>query len=237
MRRELLRDPPAASRRGRFFAILALSPLLLLPSLSLAAPITVPTSLLPSAQYRLAFVTEGTRDATSTNIADYDAFVTAQANTETALSSITWQVLGSTALISARLHTGTAPSDYPGVPIFLLNDVKLADDYADLWDATIDVPLGIDQHGNAVLVGQVWTGSQQSGLDYLPYELGTPSTPVVGDLAASNSTWMTLLLDPFTNNNRMYAISEILTVPEPIPSELLALGFAALLLVRRVRLS
>ena len=40
-----------------------------------AAIVTVPTGLNPGDQYRLVFVTSGTRDATSTNIADYNTFV------------------------------------------------------------------------------------------------------------------------------------------------------------------
>lgn len=137
--------PRRVSKLARLITMLVLAPLLASAAQSFAAPISVPTSLPPGQQYRLAFVTAGIRDATSTNIADYDAFVQAEANTEAALSSISWQVIGSTATVSARDHTGTAPADYPGVPIFLLNDVKLVDDYADLWDGSLDTAFSADQ--------------------------------------------------------------------------------------------
>jgi hypothetical protein len=38
-----------------------------------------PSGLNPGDSFRFVFVTDGTRDAISTNIADYDTFVTAQA--------------------------------------------------------------------------------------------------------------------------------------------------------------
>lgn len=44
-----------------------------------AVPIPVPTGLAPGDNYRLAFVTSTTRDATSSAIADYNDFVTAAA--------------------------------------------------------------------------------------------------------------------------------------------------------------
>ncbi len=43
-----------------------------------AALVVVPPGLNPGDQYRLVFVTDGTRDATSTNINDYNNFVTTQ---------------------------------------------------------------------------------------------------------------------------------------------------------------
>jgi len=55
-------------------------------------------------QYRLVFVTSGTRNAQSSNIADYNSFVTAQANQNAVLSALntTWTVIGSTATVDAR---------------------------------------------------------------------------------------------------------------------------------------
>ena len=44
-----------------------------------AALVVVPPGLAPGAQYRLVFMTDGTRDATSTDINDYNTFVTNQA--------------------------------------------------------------------------------------------------------------------------------------------------------------
>lgn len=231
-------EPQSAQKRTRFFVLLALAPLMLLAAHTFAAPITVPTILLPGDQYRLAFVTAGTRTPSSSNIADYDAFVQAEANTEAALSSISWQVIGSTATVDADVHTGTDAANFPGLPIFLLNDIKLVDNYLDLWDGSVDVAFGIDQHGNARATSSVWTGTTSAG--------NTCSSPVcgLGD-PQPGSGWNFVTSAGWILSNiqspgfllPMYAISEVLTVPVPeaSPMALLTLGFAALLLARRTR--
>ncbi len=82
-----------------------------------AALVVVPTGLNPGDQYRLVFVTDGTRDATSTNINDYNTFVTNEV-TGSALatqlttagftpSAITWKAIGSTDSVAARDNTQT----------------------------------------------------------------------------------------------------------------------------------
>ncbi len=234
-------DPRKA--RGPAFLRTALGCLgaLLLPGLSFAAPITVPTSLLPGQQYRLAFVTAGTHDATSLSIADYDAFVTAEANMEAALSSISWQVIGSTASVSARDHTGTGLGDRPGVPIFLLDGVKLVDNYADLWDGSVDVPFWIDQHGQYEAIIHVWTGTGPGGLAD-PYPLG--SLEVAYGLTyywadRQNPYWIHWDQRWSSAFLPLYALSEVLTVPVPEPrlTVLFTLVFAGVLSARRVRLA
>ena len=54
--------------------------------------VTLPTDLLPGAQYRLVFLTDGKRDGTSSNIDDYNAFVAAEAarSPELAALGTTW---------------------------------------------------------------------------------------------------------------------------------------------------
>jgi hypothetical protein len=77
-----------------------------------AIPITVPTGLNPGDEYRLAFVTSTTRDATSSDITVYNGFVTASANavTELALLGSTWTAIASTPTADARDNTNTNPS-------------------------------------------------------------------------------------------------------------------------------
>ena len=53
-----------------------------------AIPITVPTSLSPGDQYRLAFVTSSTRNATSSDIGVYNTFVDTVAETVPALAAL-----------------------------------------------------------------------------------------------------------------------------------------------------
>src|SRR5690242_18076131 len=91
-----------------------------------AALITVPPSLSVGDQYRLVFVTSTARNATSTNIADYNTFVTNTANGVAELVSLgtTWKVIGSTSSVSARDNTGTNPSS-TGVPIYRLDGTRI----------------------------------------------------------------------------------------------------------------
>ena len=126
--------------------------------------VTVPTSLNLGDSYRLAFLTSGTRDATSSDIGVYNSFVQSAADAVPALASLgaTWKAIGSTASVDARDNTGTNPAT-TGVPIFLLNNTKLADDNADLWDGSIDVLFDLTELGPAVIF-RVYTGTTSSGV-------------------------------------------------------------------------
>ncbi len=87
-------------------------------------------------QYRLAFYTSTKRDAVSTDIADYNAFVQGVAAGSVAfpeLGSGTWKLLGSTQTVSAKQNTGTVTND--GIPIFVLDGTTLiARDSDDMWN-------------------------------------------------------------------------------------------------------
>ena len=154
---------------GLFLAVAALA-MAAVASTATAAPITLPTTLSPGDQYRLAFVTSTTRNATSTDIADYNDFVTDLvndgSNPELVALGTTWKVIGSTSSISARDNTDTLP-DFDGgsfgVPIFLLNNTKLADTYDDLWDGDIDAALAVDESGANNVAEAVFTGTSADG--------------------------------------------------------------------------
>lgn len=208
-----------------------------------AAPITVPTGLNPGDTYRLAFVTSTTRDATSSDIADYNAFVTAAANTQAALAALstTWFAIASTRSTDARSTTATDPSPAgpTGVPIFLLNDTKLVDDYDDLWDGFIDVQLNILENGNIGTNILVWTGTQIIGLANTVASLGR-SAPSVGLTNRRGPFWIARGDSNSTRSLPLYGLSDILTVdgamvtiPAPGPLYLLALGLFGLGFARR----
>ena len=138
-----------------------------------AALVVVPPGLNPGDQYRLVFVTDGKRDATSTDINDYNTFVTNQVTGSplaTALTTagfnlgtIQWKAIGSTASVTARDNTGTNPSSM-GVPIYLIDGNRVADNYPDLWDDSIQTAIGVTQLGSGPGQQLVFTGSDRGGL-------------------------------------------------------------------------
>ncbi len=95
----------------------------------------IPSGLSLGNQYRLVFTTSGTRDATSTNIDDYNTFVTTQANQSSALTALgtTWTAIVSTFSTNALTNTSTdpSPSGVTGVPIYLVSGLRVADSYTD----------------------------------------------------------------------------------------------------------
>ena len=183
-----------------------------------AAPITVPTSLNPGDEYRLAFVTSAGPTGCPRLLSPTTRFVTAVANTQAALASLgtTWKAIGSTATVDARDNTGTNPFvDGVGVPIFLLNDTLLANDNFDLWDGDILVPFEINETGAAVQLSFVWTGTTSSGVASTSLGSSEPG-PTFGSTGLTGTQWVgsgnlfSVLAEP------VYAVSDVLVVvPEP----------------------
>lgn len=206
-------------------------------------------NLLPGTKYRLAFVTSTTRDAKSSNIADYNSFVTTAANSVPELAALgtTWMAIGSTATVDARDNTQTNPnSDGAGVPLFLVDGTLLALGNVDFWDGTIDhslnvLPSGIslteDPFGNAFLAhtGTLSNGTKALGLD-LPGSLGSPGDfekVFGGNPFSTNHNWIEGAGSRQGLNLPFYAISGTLTavhaVPEPSSVVMLATGALGLL--------
>lgn len=195
----------------------------------LADPILPP--LATGTQYRVAFVTSSTTDATSTSIADYDAFVTGVANTQPLLQGLgtNWSAIAAAdADPSARVNTSTTGD---GLPIYLLDGTvnQLANNYADLWDGSIDRTLTIDERGEVLTGVNVWTGSPQDGGGGHGRGLGT-TDPLSGSNTETSAAWTSVAFTPNTELHNMYAISGPLTagtaVPEP--SAFLCLGLIGL---------
>ena len=150
-----------------------------------AALMVVPTGLNPGDQYRLVFVTSGTIGGWyspiygSANINDYNNFVTndatgGTAGIDTALdvalnsagfnpNTITWKAIGSTQSVAARDNTDTNPTEFAGVPIYLIDGKKIANNYLDLWDGSIKVPINRTPVDSLFSGLGVWTGSSADG--------------------------------------------------------------------------
>ncbi len=219
---------------------------LLLGVSSQAAIITSPTGLSPGDKYRLAFLTSThLSSALSTDITTYNSFVQGVADAVPGLLSLgaTWNAIGSTLTVDARDNTGTNPSG-AGVPIYLLNDTKLADDNADLWDGTIDVALEITENGDVSVDGKVWSGTQPDGTAVIATAsngtgplgnlIGTARAEV-GNVPHTVATWIEASDRPTSRTDfGIHAMSSVLTVV-PEPSSFLLLGSAIALSATRRR--
>src|SRR5437763_13719226 len=148
-----------ASCPSRHFARVVFSGLVMVAFVAVtasAAPITLPPGLHPGDRYRLAFVTSTARDATSRDIADYNAFVTTAANAVPALAALetTWSAVGSLldrneVQTDARDNTSTNPALSAGFPIYRLDGLLFARSNSDLWSGAIVNPLEITEAGPA----------------------------------------------------------------------------------------
>ena len=102
----------------------------------------IPEGTATGGKFRLLFVTSGERDARSTEIEVYNAFVqeaAAAGHADIQDYSSLFRALASTESISARDNTGTTyTSADKGVPIWWLNGPQAADDYADFYDESWD---------------------------------------------------------------------------------------------------
>jgi hypothetical protein len=198
---------------------------ILLISAPLTHAISIPAGLLPGDTFHWAFVTQGTHDATSSSIADYNDFVTQQAALSEALTVGLgdWHAIGSTAAVNAIDNVGVVG------PVFRLDGIRLADSAADLFDGSIMAPLKINQF-EVEYASVVWSGTMSDGQAKSPAELGSATGASSIGLATSaaddgwidfNLTIGNIDLFPF------YAISSPVTIPGapvPEPTTIVLLG-------------
>ena len=200
-----------------------------------SAAIVVPPSLSPGDKYHLVFVTSTTRNATSTNIADYNSFVQAAADAAGIGigDGVDWFAIGGTQTVAAQVNALIGATNL----VFLLNGTtKVADGFTDMWDKTLDNKINRTELG-ATYSGAVWNGSRDDGAipDWGSEWLGDVQA-VVGNANAINMNWLDNGAQVRANLLPMYALSEELTVPtvpEPGTMGLLGLASGALLLRRR----
>ena len=196
----------------------------------------VPTDLNPGDQYRLVFVTNSTRAANSTNIADYNQFVTNDVTgstlaTELGLAGLTpdWFAIASTSSTSARDNTSTQGTT--DIPIYLISGERVADGYGDLWDGTIQTAIDTTPT-DTTITGGVWTGTLVNGGIDTFNTLGNDTGPNSrqGFAQFQNSIWVNDFLAGNATSNPLYGMSSVLSVPQaqstPEPGSLL--GFITL---------
>jgi hypothetical protein len=183
-----------------------------------------PAGLKPGDQFRFAFVTDGVRDATSTNIADHDSFVNAQAGGATYNGVVVdWLAVGSTDSVDAIDHVGQA-----GAPVFLSDGTPVSSSTTatGLWAGTISNPIGLDLAGNPVdPLFFVWTGTNPTGTGF-GGPLGS-ARPQTGSTTDALGAWVSSGSSPSGDLRHVYGISSVLAVPQssvPEPSTFTMLG-------------
>ena len=137
--------------------------------------LTTTAGLTAGDTFRFVFVTDGTTAATSTNITDYDNFVTSQADGATYNgTTITWQAIGSTASVDAITHLGVNPSISR---VYLANGTQVATgdgtSAGGIWSQSLVAPITQDLVGSLLCVS-VWTGPHSTGAGHSLVPLGGP---------------------------------------------------------------
>lgn len=197
----------------------------------------IPAGLGPGDQFRVAFVSSEKRDALSSNIADYDQFVTGlavAAGIDTYFGSpVTWQVLGSTSSVSA---ISRVPLTSP--PLYDIYGSKVADSGADLWDGTIDSAIFYDERGFAAVDEAVFTGTLPDGSAAefpLGGGLGFALTGYgLAHFVITNDLWVRQGDRLSAEPAQLYGVSGVLTVPsaaavpEPASLTLVLVGLTTL---------
>jgi hypothetical protein len=195
-----------------------------------AFPVIDPPILLTGDHYQLIFVSSATRDALSSNIADYDAFVNLDADNfhigpnDFTLSGkpIRWHAIVSTLATNAKV---TAQQTQP---VYNLNGDVVANGglTSFLYEPLVFSPVLWSPDGSNT-ARNVFTGSSFTGIaSTRPAGTGSPVT--VGHSNEIGETWIfsgfgAVGALPATNNFSIYALSEVLTEP-PFKSLLLFAG-------------
>lgn len=192
--------------------------------------------------YRLVFTTSTIRDATSTDINDYNAFVQSAANNSSlGLGGVSWNAIASTATVDARDNTSTNIGvNGTGESIFLLNGSSVvAANYEVLWNSdshtssinlTEELTTPPNDLPGATRFNDTWTGTDRhtfaEGTDL--YGTADPDQPGGGPLGDPDGSSRTGLWG-FTSGTHwiyrfeiqndsqlpFYALSEVLTVVDP----------------------
>ena len=199
---------------------------------SVGWPLT-PSGLSGGDKFRLIFATSTTRDATSTDIRDYNTFVqTAAAAGHSAIQAYSsgFRVVGCTAAVNARDSTATTfTTTNKGVPIYWLGGNKVADDYEDFYDGSWD-----DETNTKNELGSAWVSSDSSNLLFTGCGSdGTSSTnnalgashvllggqtgrgnPMGGATGGSGS-----YTRPFYGLSEVFEVTSELAVAKPVPDQ------------------
>jgi hypothetical protein len=189
----------------------------------------MPSGLKPGDTFQLAFVTDGTLDGESTNIADYNRFVSAAA-AAAGLNvidgqAVTWDAIVSTPSVAARVNAQQIAPVYNG------DGQLVTSNPGGLWATSQHFllhPIDVTASGVVLSNGVVWTGTQDNGSVATGLSLGAnPGALIaVGDVTSTYASWISAAYMSSTQDLRIYALSSPITllVPEPSTVQLMVLG-------------
>lgn len=212
---------------GLFLGLFAFT----LSSGSLLATVLPPTGLASGSQYQLAFLTLDGISQSSSNIADYNSFVTTQAASMISLfPGVTWHAIASTASVNAK---DNAPNTT--LPVYNTHGEVIVPAGVGLYSISSGSPtpsltntIHFDQFGNDNSGVPAWTGSSSAGFKLSGHALGSGSTGM-GHTGAKDYLWLQLGQFSAIGNQPLYALSTPITfVPEPSTLALAAFGFIGL---------
>lgn len=171
-------------------------------------------ALTTAQKFRLVFTTSSTTNGESSLGSYYDSVVADDAAsgslTKNAPTGTGWKAIVSTSSgEEAATRTGTTPSSASDVTIFRIDGAKLADDYGDFWDGSIDAPMEVTEDGVTLSGGQrVWTGSDADGTNNRWDELGR-SSPVYGQTNQTDEDAFNRDDKDSDRSYRLYGISDV----------------------------
>ncbi|APW63263.1 hypothetical protein [Paludisphaera borealis] len=182
-----------------------------------ADTILLPADLKPGQTFQVAFVTNGTLTAESSDIAVYNNFVTlaaAAAGLDVINGQpVTWTAIISTATVNAR---DNAPQI---APVYDVDSLLITAVPGGLWNTTskfLNNPINTTESGNQLLWGYVGTGSNASGVSSPGPTFGSAAPLMAqGDLTSIFPSWLAnAYLFPGTTYH-LYALSSPITIREP----------------------
>jgi hypothetical protein len=185
-------------------------------------------TLPPGSEYQLIFVTTGARDAMSKNIADYNAFVTAQAELNPSFpAGVTWSAVASTAAVAARDNAVNPPA----VPVYNTAGMLLCTGTSSLYNTPLLLAAPDYDENGGLNQAAVWTGSGRDGT--IGGGLGNGAAGVESTIVGFPETisdWLSGSVASPDNDLSLYGLSSPITVPAPEPSTLALLvpGLVAL---------
>ena len=189
-----------------------------------------PDGLVAGDRFRLLFLSSTKRDATSSDISDYNTFIqnlAAAGHADIRAYSGGFSVVGCTTSTDARDNTGTTyTSTDKGVPIYWLGGAEVAADYEDFYDGSWDDEVNIkDEFGDpgpdtTVTENHVWTGCDDNGTEAFAAgesrAIGSGTVAVrvgVPNFGVGNGPIGSIFAATPENDRPLFGLSEVFQVP------------------------